>query len=78
MLTCFVVSVLCISSGVSRENSIHSQDYAIITQLPENHEKTKLFRGQKVEIKAKKDTKLLILTEDGKEHWIESKNLTII
>ena len=75
----FVLTIVSFSFGIARQNAIHSQDNAIVIELPTNKDnKVKLFRGQKVEIKERKDDKVLILTEDGKEYWVESKNIAII
>ena len=75
----FVLTIASFSFGIARQNAIHSQDNAIVIELPTNKDnKVKLFRGQKVEIKERKDDKVLILTEDGKEYWVESKNIAII
>lgn len=75
----FTLTIASFSFGIARQNAIHSQDNAIVIELPANKDnKTKLFRGQKVEIKERKDDKVFILTEDGKEYWVESKNIVII
>ena len=74
-----MLTIASFSFGIARQNAIHSQDNAIVIELPTNKDnKVKLFRGQKVEIKERKDDKVLILTEDGKEYWVESKNIAII
>lgn len=79
MLSLLVLSICSFSFGLARENAIHSQDYAIVVELPEeNDNKTKLFKGQKVEIKERKLEKIRVLTEDGKEYWINKEMVEII
>lgn len=79
MLSCFILTIISFSSGLARQNSIHSQDNAIVIKLPsQNDEKIKLFRGQKVEIKERKLEKIRVQTEDGKEYWIEKDMVEII
>lgn len=79
MLSCFILTIASFSFGFARQNAIHSQDNAIVIKLPEKNEsKTKLFKGQKVEIKERKLEKIRIQTEDGKEIWIEKDMVAII
>jgi tetratricopeptide (TPR) repeat protein len=79
MLSLLVLSICSFSFGLARENAIHSQDYAIVVELTEeNDNKTKLFKGQKVEIKERKLEKIRVLTEDGKEYWINKEMVEII
>jgi tetratricopeptide (TPR) repeat protein len=79
MLSCFILTIASFSFGIARQNAIHSQDKAIVIKLPEKNEsKTKLFKGQKVEIKERKLEKIRIQTEDGKEIWIEKDMVAII
>jgi tetratricopeptide (TPR) repeat protein len=79
MLSCLVLTIASFSFGIARQNAIHSQDNAIVIKLPtQNDSKTKLFKGQKVEIKERKLEKIRVQTEDGKEYWIEKDMVAII
>ena len=74
-----ILTIASFSFGIARQNAIHSQDNAIVIKLPtQNDSKTKLFKGQKVEIKERKLEKIRVQTEDGKEYWIAKDMVAII
>lgn len=79
MLVFFFLTITSIGLGIARQNAIHSQNYAIIVEIPENQDKKqKLFRGQKVEVKEIQLDKVRLETEDGKEIWLPKDNIKII
>ncbi len=80
----FVVSCF---AGFTRQNQIQSKDYAIVfsettmgKDSPDENstDKIKIVKGQKIQIVDKSSNWIKIKTEDGKEAWIENKNIVII
>lgn len=79
MLTFFFLTLASVGLGIARQNAIHSQNYAIIVELPEiQDKKQKLFRGQKVKVKEVQLDKVRVETEDGKEVWLTKDNIKTI
>lgn len=75
----FLVLTICsFSCGMARQNAIHSQDHAIVVELPKENNKVKLFKGQKVEIIERSQEKILVQTEDGKQTWINNNMIKTI
>ncbi len=86
-LALFILSLSSFGLGSHRQNTIHSEDYAIVFSadipLKENlsdntDSRTKLFKGQKVKIEERSGEQLRVKTEDGKEGWIDKNVVKII
>ena len=80
----FIVSFF---AGFTRQKQIQSKDNAIVfsesttgKDSPDENstDKIKIVKGQKIKIIDKSNNWIKIKTEDGKEAWIENKNIVII
>jgi tetratricopeptide (TPR) repeat protein len=88
---CFILLTLLFSisifSGFTRQNQINDKAHAIVfgdrtigKDSPEENssDKIKMFKGQKIRIIDKDNNWVKVKTEDGKEAWIEDKDIIII
>lgn len=88
--TFLLISALFLVScfaGLTRQKQIQSKDNAIVfsettmgKDSPDENstDKIKIVKGQKIKIVDKSNKWIKIKTEDGKEAWIENKNIVII
>jgi len=87
----FILSILLlittVFAGLSRQNTMQSKNIAIVfdsqtygKDSPDvnSTDKIRIYKGQKVKIIDKSTNWIKIKTEDGKEAWIENKNIVII
>lgn len=79
--------ILTVFAGYSRQHTMQSKNYAIVfdsqtygKDSPDlnSTDKIRIYKGQKVKIIDKNTNWIKIKTEDGKEAWIENKNIVII
>lgn len=88
---CFILSFLLlitsVFAGFSKENTMHSKSYAIVfdsqthgKDSPDinSTDKIRIYKGQKIKIIDKNNDWIKVKTEDGKEAWIENKDVVII
>ncbi|MDD2191422.1 MAG: tetratricopeptide repeat protein [Bacteroidales bacterium] len=88
---CFILSLLLlitsVFAGFSKENTMHSKSYAIVfdsqtygKDSPDinSTDKIRIYKGQKIKIIDKNNDWIKVKTEDGKEAWIENKDVVII
>lgn len=80
----FIISCF---SGFTRQNELSSKNQAIVfgeqtigKDSPDKNssDKMRILKGQKIKIMDKEDSWIRIKTEDGKEAWIETKNVVVI
>jgi len=79
--------IITVFAGFSRQNTMQSKDYAIVfdnetygKDSPDinSTDKIRINKGQKIKIIGKNNDWIKIKTEEGKEAWIEQKNVVII
>lgn len=87
----FILSLLLLTTsvfaGFSRQNALETKNYAIVfnndiygKDSPDeiSTDKIRIYKGQKIKLIDKSANWIKIKTQDGKEAWIENKNIVII
>lgn len=86
ILSILILITSCFA-GYTRQNELNSKNQAIVfgeqtigKDSPDKNssDKMKILKGQKIKIVDKEDSWIRVKTEDGKEAWIESKDVVLI
>lgn len=87
LLLSLIIFITSCFAGYTRQTQLSSKNQAIVfgeqtvgKDSPDKNssDKMKILKGQKIKIVDKEDKWIRVKTEDGKEAWIESKDIVII